>query len=48
MKKPKYSFQELKLTAILYSTRKGVLEHVRKTGLLPDDIPMGGFPIAVN
>ncbi len=48
MKKPKYSFQELKLTAILYSTRQGVLEHVRKTGLLPDDIPMGGFPIAVN
>jgi len=40
--------RELKLTAALYAKRKGVLEHVRNTGKLPEQINTGGFNIGMN
>ena len=40
--------RELKLTAALYTKFRGVLEHVRSTGRLPDRIPNGGAPIAMR
>jgi hypothetical protein len=48
MKINKYTVRELKLTAILYTTRSDVVEHVASTGKLPAKIPLGGFPTAMN
>jgi hypothetical protein len=39
---------ELKLTAALYATRPGVVEHVRLTDKLPDTIPSGGAHIGMR
>ena len=39
---------ELKLTAALYAKRKGVVEHIRNTGKLPEQINTGGFNIGMN
>lgn len=43
MEKHEYSKQELKLTAILYAKKPGVVEHIRATGKLPEEIDTGGF-----
>ncbi|GEM_PF-1111382 len=43
-----YSEKELKLTAAVYATSSRVVETIRKTGKLPEIIPLGGFPIAAN
>ena len=43
-----HNFQELKLTAALYASRKVVLEHVRATGRLPDEIHSGGMDIGMR
>jgi hypothetical protein len=43
-----HSLQEVKLTAALYASRKGVLEHVRATGRLPEVIQTGGFDIGMR
>jgi hypothetical protein len=48
MKTRKYTELEVKLTAILYATRTEVIQHVQKTGKLPANIPLGGFPTAMN
>jgi hypothetical protein len=40
--------RELKITAALYASRPGVLEHVRATGRLPDKINMGGAHIGMR
>ncbi len=40
--------QELKLTAALYAGRRSVVEHVRSTGRLPEEIPMGGAHIGMR
>jgi hypothetical protein len=40
--------QETKITAALYASRPGVLEHIRTTGRLPKDIPMGGAEIGMR
>jgi hypothetical protein len=40
--------RELKITAALYASRPGVLEHVRTTGRLPDETPMGGGHIGMR
>ena len=48
MKPHKYTFQELKCTAMVYATRTSVVEHVRHTGLLPEEIDPGGFHIIAN
>jgi len=48
MKIHKYTERELKLTAILYATRGEVVAHVASTGKLPAEIPLGGFPTAMN
>ena len=41
-----YTLKELKLTATVYATCRGVVEHVRATGHLPDEFPSGGLSIA--
>jgi hypothetical protein len=42
------SVRELKLTAVLYALRHGVLDHVKRTGRLPDKIKSGGLPTAMR
>ena len=42
------SEKELKLTAALYATRPGVLEHLQGSGRLPETIPTGGAPIGTR
>ncbi|MHC1740617.1 MAG: hypothetical protein AB9897_05845 [Anaerolineaceae bacterium] len=44
----KYTEQELRFTAILYSTRGDIVEYVQSKGKLPAKIPVGGFPTALN
>jgi hypothetical protein len=44
----KYSEKELKLTAVIYATRKDVVDYVQFHGKLPATIPLGGFPTALN
>lgn len=44
----KYTLQEIKVTAMIYATRKEVVEQVCATGHLPKVIPLGGFPTAMN
>lgn len=48
MKFERYTDRELRITAMLYATRKDVVATVKKTGRLPDVIPLGGFPIAMR
>ena len=49
MKIHKYTEREVKLTAILYATREDVVRHVPlKLESLPEIIPLGGFPTAMN
>jgi hypothetical protein len=48
MKFEKYTNRELKITAMLYATRKNIVETVKQTGRIPDVIPMGGFPTAMR
>jgi len=48
MKIHKYTDRELKLTAILYATRKDVVERLVAQGSMPVKIPLGGFPTAMN
>jgi len=36
------SDREIRITAAMYAGRPIVLEHLRKHGRLPDNIPMGG------
>ena len=45
MSNREYSNKELKLTAAVYTKLKGVLEHVRSTGRLPEEIYNGGAHI---
>ena len=40
--------KELKITAALYASRPGVLDHVRATGRLPRTIDMGGAEIGLR
>jgi len=40
--------RELRLTAAVYARRRGVLEHVRTTGRLPDKIDTGGSQIVMR
>jgi hypothetical protein len=40
--------KEIKLTAALYASRVGVVAHVRSTGSLPANIPMGGGHIGLR
>jgi hypothetical protein len=40
--------KELKLTAALYASRPGVIDHVRAVGTLPPAIPMGGGDIGLR
>jgi len=44
----KHSDAEIKLTAALYAQRRGVVDHIRDTGRLPDEIPTGGMVIAMQ
>lgn len=44
----KYTEPELKFTAVIYATRKEIVDHIRSTGKLPKTIPLGGFPTAMN
>lgn len=48
MEKQVYSEQELKFTAVLYATRKDVVEHLQSTGKLPKTFYPGGLHIAAN
>ncbi|MCI0534810.1 MAG: hypothetical protein L0Z50_06255 [Verrucomicrobiales bacterium] len=48
MTTPTNSKRELKLTAALYAKMRGVLEHVRRTGKLPDKIENGGAHIGMR
>ena len=48
MEDNKYSIREIKVTAMVYASRRSIVEHVRATGKLPDVIPLGGFPTACN
>jgi hypothetical protein len=48
MSEHEYSHPELKITAILYSGRPGVVDHVKRTGKLPKSIPNGGMEIALR
>jgi hypothetical protein len=48
MSKREYTHPELKITAILYSGRRGVVDHVKRTGKLPKTIPNGGMDIALR
>ena len=43
-----YSNKELKLTAAIYASRNGVLEHLRTTGRLPEKINTGGACIGMR
>ena len=43
-----YNVQELKLTAALYAKRKVIVDHVRATGHLPDEIHTGGMDIGMR
>lgn len=40
--------KELKLTAALYASRPGVVNHVRQTGALPHQIPTDGVSIGLS
>jgi len=40
--------KELKLTAALYTRMRGLLDHVKRHGHLPDKIPNGGAYIAMR
>lgn len=40
--------QQLKRTAALIASRPGVVDHVRRTGRLPADIPTGGAHIGIR
>jgi hypothetical protein len=40
--------RELKITAALYASRDGVVEHVLATGELPQSIPTGGAHIGMR
>lgn len=46
MTTPPYTIKELKLTAAVYATCRGVVEHIRATGHLPNDIQSEGLHIA--
>lgn len=48
MSEHEYTHPELKITAILYSGRPGVVDHVKRTGKLPKTIPNGGMDIALR
>lgn len=48
MSKHEYTHPELKITAILYSGRPGVVDQVKRTGKLPKTIPNGGMEIALR
>lgn len=48
MTRSEYSERELKLTAALYAQMKGVLEHVRATGKLPQKMRHGGADIGMR
>lgn len=48
MEKKVYSEQELKFTAVLYATRKDVVEHLQSTGKLPKTFNPGDLHIAAN
>ena len=39
---------DLKIAAALYASRPGVLNHLRSTGRLPKEIPMGGVSIGLS
>ena len=43
-----YSIKELKLTAAIYACMPYIVEHVRKTGRLPDKINNSYFWIPMN
>ena len=43
-----YSYKEIKLTAAIYASRNGVLEHLRTTGRLPEEISNGGSHIGAR
>ena len=43
-----YTDREVKLTAAIYATIKGVAEHVRAHGRMPDTFGHGGLGIAMN
>lgn len=43
-----YSDQELKLTAAIYATNDWVVDTIRQTGKLPEEIPNGGVHIAMK
>jgi hypothetical protein len=45
---PSLSDRELRLTAALYAHRPGVVEHVRATGRLPQEIATGGAEIGLK
>ena len=40
-----YSYKEIKLTAAVYAQINGVLEHLKTTGRLPEEINNGGAHI---
>ena len=44
MSEKKIPIQSLKLTAAVYAKGRGVVEYVKKHGVLPKDIKSGGFP----
>jgi hypothetical protein len=48
MSEHEYTHPELKITAILYSGRRGVVDHVKLAGKLPKTIPTGGMEIALR
>lgn len=48
MSEHEYNIREIKITAMVYATRQGIVDHVRATGHLPEVIPLGGFPTAMN
>jgi len=48
MDEHEYTEQELTLTAAIYATQGWVAETIKQTGKLPEDIPNGGFHIAMN
>lgn len=48
MGEKEFNIQELKLTAMLYAVRPGVVDHVRRTGHLPEYIPSAGNSIGAN
>ena len=48
MNQHQYKEQELKLTAILYANKPGVVEYLKKKGTLPKRIDPGGFHIGMN